>query len=87
VHRTLGWAVVVIAVAVAFATALLYRTRLPFGVVAAVLTVCGAAFGVGGALIEGESGPGQAIAATVTLAVLTPMHVHVVLGPLGRRRA
>jgi len=87
VHPTLGWAIVITAAAVAFAAALLYRTRLPFGVVAVVLTACGAAFGVGGALIEGESGPGQATAATVILAVLTPMHVHVVLGPLGRRRA
>jgi hypothetical protein len=65
--------------------ALLGRTRLRRTVLVVALIAAGAGIGLGGILIEGESGPVQAIAATVVLGLLAPLHVRVLLGPLGRR--
>ena len=71
------------------------RTRFPAPLVIAGLLLFGAALGLGAAWIEAdylprfpsrEAGLGpQRLAAVAVLAVLTPLHVRVVLGPLGRK--
>lgn len=78
------------------ALAFLGRTTLPTFVLVPALVLCGAGLGLGAAWIEadylprspgGDRGLGaQRFAGIAILAVLTPLHVRVVLGPLGRRR-
>ena len=77
------------------ALAFLGRTRLPAAVVIPGLLLCGAALGLGVAWIEADYLPrypdtdaslgAQRFAAIAAIAVLTPLHARVVLGPLGRR--
>jgi hypothetical protein len=86
VHRDLGVWIVTLAAAGALLGAFLHRTRAPRGPLILFLAACGAALGVGGALIEGEAGVEQATAAALILAILTPFHVRVVLGPAGPSR-
>jgi len=63
--------------------------RLPAWVGFLLLALCGAGIGLGAAAIErgGASRPyeAQAVASVVILALLTPLHARVVLGPFGRR--
>jgi hypothetical protein len=61
-------------------------------VVVAALLLCGAGIGLGAASFErGWLGNGeypygaQRVVAVVILAVLTPLHARVVLGPLGKK--
>jgi hypothetical protein len=82
---------IVIAVSCAVAgllLAFLGRTRLPAAVVVPLLAACGAGFAIAGTLFdpfEWQFNRGEIVAAVVLLAVLTPLHVRVVLGPFGRR--
>ncbi len=84
VHRGPGLALVTGAAGGIVLVAFAGRVRLPRAVVAALLAVLGALLAAGGAYVEGEGGPAQAVAAAVALAVLTPLHVRALLGPLGR---
>ena len=77
----------VVAAAVALATALLGRTRLPASAVTAVLAACGAAVGWGAMLLQDDPSTGELVAAVALLAILFPAHVRIVLGPFGPRRA
>ena len=77
-----------LALVVAFAG----RTRLPAPLAFALLALCGAGIGWGAGGIEriGVSAdlPAQGrqwLIATILLAILTPLHARVVLGPFGRR--
>lgn len=82
----LAWGTVILGVAGAagLGLALFGRTRLSRGFVSFVLALCGAGIGLGLGLVDGSGMPPQAIAAIVILALLTPLHVRVVLGPFGR---
>jgi hypothetical protein len=80
-----GWLVTVSA-AVALATALLLRRRIPPVAVAVILALAGAGIGWGGMLLQRDPSPGEFIVAVGILAVLIPAHVRVVLGPFGPRR-
>ncbi|MCA1726207.1 MAG: hypothetical protein LC722_00675 [Actinobacteria bacterium] len=94
-YTELGTMTVVAAGLATVALAFLGRTKLPRGVLVIALVACGAALGLGGAWIEadylprsvgGDMGLGpQRLTAVLLLAILTPLHVRVVLGPLGRR--
>lgn len=83
-HRAQGFLIVSAAAGAILALASPLRRRLPTLLVVVALAVLGALLGFGGALIEAETGPSQAIAAAALLATLTPLHVHVVLGLRGR---
>ena len=75
------------AAAAALLTAFFLRTRIPAGLVAAVLAVAGAGLGWGGMLLRPDPSVGEFVAAVVLLAVLVPAHVRIVLGPFGPRGA
>lgn len=68
-------------------TALLVRRRLPGPAVAVIVGSCGAAVGAGGLLVQPDAGVAEWVIAPAALAVLLPLHVRVVLGPLGRPAA
>lgn len=88
-------ALVAVSAAVALAIAFVGRTRLTASVAFLLLALCGAGIGLGAGAIEFLSSRGyprepgaeytQWAIATILLAVLTPLHVRVVLGPFGRR--
>lgn len=78
------WSAVLLpAIAVGLFTAFWLRTRLPAGIVLALLAAVGAALGWGGMLVRPDPSPGEAVAAIVVLAVLVPVHVRIVLGRFG----
>lgn len=74
---------VAIAAAVALITAFVLRTRLPVPLTFAILALCGAGVATGGMLLLDDPSAGEFVAAVVTTAVLVPLHVRLVLGPLG----
>lgn len=61
------------------------RTRLPALFVAALLAAAGAGIGAGGILLQEGASDLEAGLVVASMAVLVPLHVHVVVGPLGRR--
>lgn len=89
-ERLIGAVIVAVSAALALAVAFLGRGRLPRPLSVALLGVAGAGIGLGGGFlsVHRDAFPDRAqwMAATVLLAVLTPLHVRVVLGPLGRTR-
>lgn len=72
--------------AIALVTVLLLHRRLPQGVVLVILALAGAGMGWGGMLIQPDPSVGEFVAAVLILATLIPVHVRLVLGPLGPQR-
>jgi len=77
---------VVAAAAVALTAAFVLRRRTSALLVAAVLTIAGAAIGWGGMLLQPDPSRGEFIVAVVALAFLVPAHVRIVLGPFGPQK-
>jgi hypothetical protein len=81
------WGIALISVlgAAALLLAFFGRTRLSRDILIAGLALSGAGIGLGIGLVDGEGTQAQVVAASVVLAALTPLHVRVLLGPLGRK--
>jgi hypothetical protein len=82
-----GVGLMVGASAVGLAVALLLRARLPAWAVASMLSVCGGVVGAGALLVQEEAGAADWAVTVTSLCLLVPLHVRVMLGPLGRRPA
>lgn len=80
---SLGESLIVAGAAGALVTAFLLRTRMAAALVAAVLTVAGAALGWGGMLLQPDPSTGEFVVAVAALAFLIPAHARIVLGPFG----
>jgi hypothetical protein len=78
-----GVVLILMAAGLALLTAFVLRTRVPGVVGILLLAVEGAGFGWGVMLLRPDPSVGEWIAAVGLLAVLTPAHVHVVLGRFG----
>lgn len=70
---------------VAVLTAFALRTRLPGPVVFGLLAAAGAALGWGGILLRPDPSAIEHVLIVIAMSLLVPLHVRVVLGPLGRR--
>ena len=75
--------VIVSSVALMVLTAFVLRTRVPAAVGVLLLAVAGGAFAWGVLLLQPDPSVGEAVAAVALLAVLTPAHIRIVLGPYG----
>lgn len=74
-----------VSVVVAVLTAFALRTWLPGPVVFALLAAAGAALGWGGMLLRPNPSAIEHVLIVIAMSLLVPLHVRVVLGPLGRR--
>ncbi len=79
-----GIGLIAVAATVGLVGALVLWPRLPAAVVVPLIGGCGAAVGAGGLLVQEAVGPADWIVATVTLAVLAPVHCRVLFGRPGR---
>jgi hypothetical protein len=77
-----AWIVAVSAI-LAVLTAFALRTRLPAGLVVALLAVAGAGVGWGGMLLQPDPSAFEIVLAVAGLALLFPAHVRIVLGRFG----
>jgi len=78
-----GTWIAVIGAVVAVVTGFVLRTRLPAGMVAALLVVAGAGIGWGGVLLQEDATVAEAIITVTAMAVMVPAHVRIVLGRFG----
>ena len=85
-HDGAGVALIVAGAVVALPAALLFRTRAPAPVVAAILLLCGVALGTGALLVQDHVSTTNAVVTMVLVTALVPAHVRVVLGPFGPPR-
>jgi len=82
-----GIALIVAGAAAALLTAFVLRTRAPGPLVAAVLTLCGAALGAGALLVQGHVSTTNWVLTLVLVGFLVPAHARLVFGPFGPPRA
>ena len=82
-HDGWGIALLVAGGVVGLATALLLRTRVKAALVATILVLCGAAVGVGAALVQDHVSITNWVVTVALATILIPAHVRVVLGPFG----
>lgn len=74
-----------VSAAVAVLLAFVLRTRLHSLVVGVLLAAAGAAIGLGGILLQAGASDVEVGLVVGSMAVLVPLHVHIVVGPLGRQ--
>jgi hypothetical protein len=79
----MGEWIVAVSATLAFLTAFALRTRLPAGVVVALLAVAGAGVGWGGMLLQPDPSTFEFVLTVAVLALLFPAHVRIVLGRFG----
>jgi hypothetical protein len=79
----MGAWIVAVSAALALLTAFFLRTRLPAGLVLALLAVAGGGVGWGGMLLQPDPSTFEFVLTVALLAVLFPAHVRIVLGRFG----
>jgi hypothetical protein len=79
----MGEWIVAVSATLAFLMAFTLRTRLPAGVVVALLAVAGAGVGWGGILLQPDPSTFEFALTVAVLALLFPAHVRIVLGRFG----
>ena len=78
-----GVVLILLSVALMLLTAFVLRTRAPGALGISLLALAGAAFGWGMMLLRPDPSVGEWVAAVLLLAVLTPVHVRILLGRFG----
>ena len=78
-----GLTLIALGSALGLLTVVVAWRRLPATVVLLVASVCGAAVGAGGLLVQETRAAGDWVVALVALGVLTPLHCRLVFGPPG----
>jgi hypothetical protein len=85
VHVGAGIALIVAASAIGALIVFGLWRRLPAGLAFGFLAACGMALAAGGLLVQEDVGVASWVVALGALAVLTPLHLRLVLGPPGPR--